>query len=83
MSKITLGQILQFLNKDNEGGLIQIVTDSREWDDPTEIEVDCELLEPFYGYIVTDIRPELSFLEEEPIIRVGIEKDNIIQMRKI
>lgn len=81
MNIITLNQILQYLNKD-EGEYIQIVTGSCDWDDPYEIESNCELLVPFYDYLVTDIRPDLSYMTGNPIFRVAIEKNNIIPMRK-
>ena len=77
MKKITLEQIIQYLTCDGERGLIQIVTDDHDWDDPYELTADCEFLEPFYDYIVTDLRIEAAYADAEPVIRVGIEKNNI------
>lgn len=83
MSKVTLGQILQYLNIEEGCGLIQIVMNDHDWDDAHEVSVDCELLEPFYGYIVTDLSSELSYMDGTPLIRVGIERDNIKPIRKV
>lgn len=83
MSKVTLAEILQYLNIEKGCGMIQIVMNDHDWDDAHEVSVDCELLEPFYGYIVTDLSSELSFVDGTPLIRVGIEKSNIIPIRKV
>lgn len=83
MSKVTLAEILQYLNIEKGCGMIQIVMNDHDWDDAHEVSVDCELLEPFYGYIVTDLSSELSFVDGTPLIRVGIEKNNIIPIRKV
>ena len=74
MGKITLAQILQYLTFDDDRGLIQIVMSDHDWDDAYELTADCELLKPFYNYIVTDMSCELSFMDGDPVIRVGIEK---------
>ena len=83
MRKVTLVEILQYLNVEKGCGMIQIVMNDHDWDDAHEVSVDCELLEPFKDYIVTDMSSELSFLEGTPLIRVGIEKNNIIPIRKV
>ena len=80
MKKVTFGQILQYLTFDDDRGLVQIVMPDHDWDDAYELTADCELLEPFYDYIVTDMRGEIAFADGEPVIRVGIEKDNIIEL---
>ena len=80
MGKITLAQILQYLTFDDDRGLIQIVMSDHDWDDAYEVTADCELLEPFYDYIVTDLRSEEAFIDCKPVIRVGIEKNNIIKL---
>ena len=74
MGKITLAQILQYLTFDDDRGLIQIVMSDHDWDDAYEVTADCELLEPFFDYIVTDMSCELSYMDGNPVIRVGIEK---------
>lgn len=74
MGKVTLKQILQYLVFGEDRGLIQVVTKERDWDDAYELTADCELLEPFFDYIVTDMSCELSYMDGNPVIRVGIEK---------
>ena len=81
MKNITLGQILNLLNANEGRELIQIVTNGHDWDDPYEMVADCDLLEPFYNYAVTDLSVEMAYLDGAPVLRVGIEKDNIIQLR--
>ena len=82
MNKVTLKQILQYLNVESGCGLIQIVMNDHDWDDAHEVSVDCELLEPFYDWIVTDMSSELSYMDGTPLIRVGIEKNNIIHLKE-
>ena len=82
MNKVTLQQILQYLNVESGCGNIQIVMNDHDWDDAHEVSVDCELLEPFYNWIVTDMSSELSYMDASPLIRVGIEKNNIIQLKE-
>ena len=82
MNKVTLEQILQYLNIESGCGNIQIVMNDHDWDDAHEVSVDCELLEPFYNWIVTDMSSELSYMDGTPLIRVGIEKNNIIQLKE-
>lgn len=77
MERIKLWQILQYLTMADRTELIQIVTNDNDWDDAHELSADCELLEPFYDYLVTDMSFELSYMSGEPVIRVGIEKNNI------
>jgi len=77
MERVKLGQIIQYLTMDDRREMIQIVTQDNDWDDAHELSADCELLEPFYDYVVTDMSFESSFMSGEPIIRVGIGKDNI------
>ena len=74
MKKVTLSQILQYLVIGEDRGLIQIVTKEHDWDDAYELTADCELLKPFYGYTVTDMSCEQSYMDGNPVIRVGIEK---------
>lgn len=82
MKKVTLGQILQYLNVESGCGNIQIVMNDHDWDDAHEVSVDCELLEPFYNWIVTDMSSDLSYMDASPLIRVGIEKNNIVQLKE-
>ena len=82
MNKVTLEQILQYLNIESGCGNIQIVMNDHDWDDAHEVSVDCELLEPFYNWIVTDMSSELSYMDGTPLIRVGIEKNNIVQLKE-
>lgn len=81
MERVTLEQILQYLKNDEEREIIQIVTENNDWDDAYEVTADCELLKPFYDYTVTDLRSDLSYMDGEPVIKVGIEKNNIIRLR--
>ena len=71
MNKVTLGQILQYL--DQETGIIQIV-DGGEWDIYQEMEVNSDLLKPVKDYLVIALRCEVSNDECLPVIRVQIEK---------
>jgi len=80
MSKVTLEQILQYLQSEDESLLIQVVTSGHDWDDAYEVTADCDLLKPFYDYIVTDLRGDLSYMDGEPIIKVGIEKNNVVRL---
>ena len=82
MNKVTLQQILQYLNVESGCGNIQIVMNDHDWDDAHEVSVDCELLEPFYNWIVTDMSSDLSYMDASPLIRVGIEKNNIVQLKE-
>ena len=82
MNKVTLEQILQYLNIESGCGNIQIVMNDHDWDDAHEVSVDCELLEPFYNWIVTDMSSELSYMDGTPLIRVGSEKNNIVQLKE-
>ena len=82
MKKVTLGQILQYMNIEEGCGMIQIVMNDHDWDDAHEVSVDCELLEPFYDWIVSDMSSELSYMDGTPLIRVGIEKNNIVQLKE-
>lgn len=82
MKKVTLGQILQYMNIEEGCGMIQIVMNDHDWDDAHEVSVDCELLEPFYDWIVSDMSSELSYMDASPLIRVGIEKNNIVQLKE-
>ena len=77
MNKVTLQQILQYLNVESGCGNIQIVMNDHDWDDAHEVSVDCELLEPFYNWIVTDMSSDLSYMDASPLIRVGIEKTTL------
>ena len=81
MKNITLVQLLNLLNANESRELIQIVTNGHDWDDPYELVADCDLLEPFYNYAVTDLSVEMAYLDGDPVIRVGIEKNNIIPLR--
>lgn len=82
MKKVTLGQILQYMHIEEGCGMIQIVMNDHDWDDAHEVSVDCELLEPFYDWIVSDMSSELSYMDASPLIRVGIEKNNIVQLKE-
>lgn len=52
---------------------IQIVTGDHDWDEADEINVDSELLTPFYDWEITDMRCELSFIDKSPVLRALIE----------
>lgn len=79
MEKVTLGQILQYLDIEKGCGLIQIVVDDHDWDDAHEVSVDCELLEPFFDYIVSDLSIESSYMYGDPLLRVGIERKRKVE----
>ena len=79
MEKVTLGQILQYLDIEKGCGLIQIVVDNHDWDDAHEVSVDCELLEPFFDCIVSDLSIESSYMYGDPLLRVGIERKRKVE----
>ena len=83
MDKVTLAQILQYLNVEHGCGMIQIVMSDHDWDDADEISAGSELLEPFYEYCVSNMGCELSFYNGDPVIRVQIEVDNVSTLRKV
>jgi len=83
MRKVTLAEILQYLNVEKECGTIQIVMNDHDWDDADEVSAGSELLEPFYEYCISNMGCELSFLNGDPVMRVQIEVDNISTLRKV
>lgn len=84
MGQITFKQLLQYFNFSPDcRELIQIVMPDRDWDDVNELYADSELLVPFYGYVVTAMSCETSINGNKPIIRIAIEPDNIVELRKV
>lgn len=69
--KIQLADLIQYY--DQEDDKIQIVFSGHEWDDSYEMFVNSELLKPYTGYTITDMRIERS-CTGDPVIRVAIKK---------
>ena len=72
MKKITLSQLLQYLDKETT---IQIVLYGEDWNAAEELDASSSLLKPFYDYTVTDIGCEMSYISDSPVIRVSVRKD--------
>lgn len=84
MNRITLGQLVQYLDiKPDVCEMIQVVMPGHDWDDCDEISAGSELLEPFYDYCISFMGCALSFLNGDPVMRVQIEVDNISTLRKV
>lgn len=76
MDKITLAQLLQYFEMEDEPvEKIQIVSAGQEWDYADELYGNSELLHPFRNCIITDISCEESYDHKNPIIRVGIRTE--------
>ena len=74
MQQITLRQLIQYYDREDEpADRLQIVTD-QEWDSADELAADSALLVPFLDWTVADLRCEKSFSGGEPVIRVSIRK---------
>ena len=81
MDKIRLWQLLQYYDmNESPGNRIQVVSLDHEWGDADELFVDSEILEPFYDYIVADLRCEKSFIDGSPVLRVSLK--NVCQSWK-
>lgn len=71
---LLLDELLQYYDWDDDTvDRIQIVTPDKDWDDADEVKINSELLTPFYSWIVMDLRCEMSFIEDRPVLRVLIE----------
>ena len=66
---ITLGQLLQYLNSEDE--IIQIC-DGFDWDNYSEVRAESYLLEPYLDWYVID----LGAIDKD-IIRVTIRKEKV------
>lgn len=71
MKKLLLEDLLQYFDGDE---LIQIVTNGHDWDEAYELYKGSDLVKPFRGYIVLDMRCEESYRDKSPVLRVLIEK---------
>lgn len=70
MKKITLAQLLQYLESDRN---IQIVLSNKAWDDAEEIRAGSELLQPYWDCEVEDIGGEESFQDKgEFVLRISV-----------
>ena len=52
---------------------IQIVATNQEWDYADELYGNSELLQPFWNWVITDIRCEESYENKRPILRIIIQ----------
>ena len=74
MNKITLGQLLQYYDLDqNPVDRIQIVSPEHNWKDADELSVDSILLKEFCDWNVIHMGIEKTFADSEPALRVLIE----------
>ena len=81
MLKITLGQLLQYYDADEEPAeRIQIVTGSQDWDCADEIAVNSDLLASFANWVITDMRCETDH-DGKPIIRVAIDRSQQVKFQ--
>lgn len=71
--EITLGQLLQYLDKESDPiDRVQIVTEEQDWEDAAEVTINSELLVPFLDRRIMFMGIDESYRDRRAVIRATI-----------